>query len=314
MEKINPEVSIITVTFTGDKWPMLLQAHSIETFVEEPTTHYVIIEDFHGNVTTALEWLCLLQPIYKKHKLVLIDKNSAPELYLEWDKGMVSGWDQQQYLKLKVHEIINTEYYLTLDSKNFFIRPTKLSEFYGNEGTDTIMPIDEVPIHPSLSYWYPWMRLVEEHTNFKRPEVFWFAGTPFNFKKTVVEEIFKYDVEAMFIKALDSAFYYPNDTENDIRISEYILYAYFSQAERKQTQWCRGYSWAQSYIAGMNEELESLFKDRTDGLAKPIFTLHRDRLYSVPLRKDIIDYLIFCGLDPAYVIPAVLLDRKSQGH
>lgn len=308
MEKINPQVSIVTVTYTGDKWAMLLQAHSIEQFIEEPTTHYVIIEDQTGATTSTLEWLCLLQPIYKKHKLVLLDKNSAPELYLEWDKGIVGGWDQQQYLKLKIHELIDTEYYLTLDSKNFFIKPTSLSEFYGNEGCDTLMPVDEVPLHPSLPYWYPWMNLVEKRTDFKRPDIFWFAGTPFNFKTATVKEIFKYDVESMFIEALDSTFFNPNNSEKVVRISEYMLYAYFSQGERKDLQWTRGYNPTTS------GELESLYMDRANNLSRPMFTLHRDRLHNIQGRKDVIDFLIFCGLNPAYVTPAVLLDRKSQGH
>jgi hypothetical protein len=311
MEKIkeSPSVSFVTVTFTGDKWPMLLQAHSIEKFVKEPTTHYVIIEDQSGVKTRILEWLCLLQPIYKKHRLVLLDQSSAPELFLEWDKGIVGGWIQQQYIKLKMHELINTDYYLTLDSKNFFIRPTSLSEFYGKEGCDTIMPVDDVPQHPSLYYWVPWMELIEKHTKKSRPSEFWFAGTPFSLKTEIVKDFFNdYDIDSMFTEAMDTT-HYNSDIDKHVRISEYILYAYFTDAVRDvDIQWCCGYG------SGMSEELESLFNDRMNNKTKPVFTLHRDRLAAVQHRKEVIDYLVFCGLEPSYVIPAVMLDRKSQGH
>lgn len=311
MEEIkkNPGVSIVTVTFTGDKWTMLLQAHSIEKFVKEPTTHYVIIEDQHGKTTSTLEWLCLLQPIYKKHKLVLLDKTSAPELFFEWDKGSPAGWDQQQYIKLKIHELIHTEYYLTLDSKNFFIRPSSLTEFYGIEGCDTVMSINDIPQHPSLPYWFNWMSLIEQCTGKTRPSDFWFAGTPFNLKTSIVKEIFKHDIEGMFIKALDSCYVNPTDYENHTRISEYILYAFFTDAVRDASLY-----WSCGYGPGMSNELESLYQDRMNDGARPLFTLHRDRLASVQHRQDVINYLIFCGLDPAYVIPAIILDRKSQGH
>lgn len=306
MEKVNNP--IVTVTFTGDKWPMLLQAHSIEMFVEEPTTHYVIIEDGQGKYTSTLEWLCLLQPIYKKHKLVLMDRKSAPELFLEWDKGVVNGWSQQQYIKLKIHELINADYYLTLDSKNFFVRPTSLSEFYGYEGGDTLISMSETPPHPSLSYWETWRNVIEKHTNLSRPDVFWFAGTPFNFKKSVVEDMFEYGVEKMFIEALDTTHEFPFEHEKHVRISEYVLYGYVSKAEREELFWSCGYG------PGMSEGLKTLYDDRTNGFTRPIFTLHRDRLKDAQHRKDVIDYLIFCGLDSAYVTPAVLLDRASQGH
>lgn len=303
MEKVNNP--IVTVTYSGDKWPMILQAHSIEMFVKEPTTHYVILEDDN---TSNIEWLCLLQPIYKKHKLVLLDKKSAPELYLEWDKGEVGGWHQQQYLKLKVHELIDADYYLTLDSKNLFIRPTSLKTFYGHEGCDTLMPVDEVPHHPSLPYWKLWRNAIEKHTNLSCPDIFWFPGTPFNFKKSVIEDMFGYDVEKMFTDALDTSHDFPFDPEKHVRISEYILYGYFSSAKRENLKWCRGYTWESI------EEVESLYSDRKKGTCKPVFTLQRDKLDKLQQRKDIIDYLLFCGLDSAYVIPAVILDRASQGY
>lgn len=308
MEKVNlsPSVSIVTVTYTGDKWPMLLQAHSIEKFVKEPTTHYVIIEDQSGNTTSTLEWLCLLQPIYKKHRLVLLDKESAPELFLEWDKGTVGGWDQQQYIKLKIHELVDTQYYLTLDSKNFFMRPTSLIQFYGHEGCDTIMSLSDVPQHPSLPYWFEWMNTVEEITGKPRPENFWFAGTPFNLKTDIVKEIFNYNVEQLFLQAINNNH---DNVDKRVAISEYILYAYFSFPDKKANL-----RWSTGYGPEIRKETIDLLNGSIHCVSRPVFTLHRDRLQDIQHRNDIIQHLIACGLDSSYVIPAIILDRKSQGH
>lgn len=308
MEKINknPGVSLVTVTYTGDKWPMLLQAHSIETFVKEPTTHYVIIEDQNGAKTSTLEWLCLLQPIYKKHRLVLLDKDSAPELFLEWDKGTVGGWDQQQYIKLNIHKLINTPYYLTLDSKNFFMRHTSLMQFYGHEGCDTVMSLSDSPQHPSLPYWFEWMNIVEEFTGKSRPENFWFAGTPFNLKTSIVKEIFNYNVEQIFLQAIDTNH---NAPDKQVGISEYILYAYFSFPDKNANL-----RWATGYGPEIRKETATLLNGSMHSVIRPVFTLHRDRIQDIQYRNDIIRHLIACGLDSSYVIPAVMLDRKSQGH
>jgi hypothetical protein len=308
MEKVNlsPSVSIVTVTYTGDKWPMLLQAHSIEKFVKEPTTHYVIIEDQSGNTTSTLEWLCLLQPIYKKHRLVLLDKESAPELFLEWDKGTVGGWDQQQYIKLKIHELVDTQYYLTLDSKNFFMRPTSLIQFYGHEGCDTIMSLSDVPQHPSLPYWFEWMNTVEEITGKPRPENFWFAGTPFNLKTDIVKEIFNYNVEQLFLQAINNNH---DNVDKRVAISEYILYAYFSFPDKKANL-----CWSTGYGPEIRKETIDLLNGSIHCVSRPVFTLHRNRLQDIQHRNDIIQHLIACGLDSSYVIPAIILDRKSQGH
>ena len=46
-------MNIVTVTCTRDKFAMLLQAQSINLFVTEKITHYVIIQD---STTSYTEW------------------------------------------------------------------------------------------------------------------------------------------------------------------------------------------------------------------------------------------------------------------
>ena len=78
-------MEIVTVTYTRDKWCMVLQAHSLEKFIHKPCIHYVVIEDDSDPV----EWDDLLKNIYKKHKLVLITKDSHPQVYPQNKKWMV---------------------------------------------------------------------------------------------------------------------------------------------------------------------------------------------------------------------------------
>jgi hypothetical protein len=162
------------------------------------------------------------------------------------------------------------------------------------------------PVHESLPYWYNWMLTIEEHTCRNRPESFWFAGTPFNLKTDIVKEIFEHDIDTMFKHALDARHFNLHVPEKDIRISEYILYAYFSSAPRKEEL-----AWTCGYDESFKEKL---FADRTNDLSRPVFTLHRDRTNSVRNQQGVIDYLMFCELDSSYVVPGVILGREWQNY
>jgi len=117
-------MNFVTVTFSTDFDAMLLQASSLE-FVIDNVTHFVIIQDTKIELS---EWQSALSPYYTRHKLVLIQN----------DLVLQSGWRQQQILKLEIAKKINTENYLILDSKNFFIKPFTLTDWNVPHGNGSL--------------------------------------------------------------------------------------------------------------------------------------------------------------------------------
>ena len=114
--QVNLIMNFVTVTCSTDFDAMLLQASSLE-FVIDNITHFVIIQDSKIELE---QWQSALSPYYTRHTLVLIQN----DLVLKCD-----GWRQQQILKLEIAKKVNTESYLVLDSKNFFIKPFNLTDW-----------------------------------------------------------------------------------------------------------------------------------------------------------------------------------------
>lgn len=287
---------LVTVTYSEDKWAMALQSHSIEKHIVNPITHYVLIEDSKMDI---LEWEFLLKPIYKKHKLVLIDKNSNPELYIGFDENseeyIRSGWARQQILKLTISQKIKSDYYITLDSKNIFINSTEIKKsYFGFEGCATLLPFDidgEKDI-PGVSYWKPWVKILEKKYNLTRPEYIWFAGTPFIFKTATVMEILeKIDIENEFKITQVSSHIFP---------SEYVLYAYFSKDIKNHVNSPVSTKGA-VVLKNSEDQIKQIFYKCTNTTILTIYRRHADDT-NQNFFKDIKPYLIkYAELDPIYV-------------
>ena len=117
-------MDIITVTCVDDLKELLRQCRSINRFVSKPTTHFIIIQD---NALTFDQWYSLIGHYYTKHKLILLPNDSNLK-----DFG---GWVQSLQLKYNVAKHVTSDYYLILDSKNFFIKETNLDQWPVNEGS-----------------------------------------------------------------------------------------------------------------------------------------------------------------------------------
>lgn len=106
---------------------MLLQAESISKFLS-PCTHYVIVNE----PTPDMEFWCRwLSEYYTNHKLVLLERIPYDYHSLLVNKRCneeFTGWVIQQLQKLLIAYHLNGDY-LILDSKNFFIKQTDLSEW-----------------------------------------------------------------------------------------------------------------------------------------------------------------------------------------
>lgn len=203
---------IITVTCWRDINNMVLLSSSINLFVTNPCTHWVIVED----KTQPLEkWRELLGQYYTYHTLNLI---SANEFLKNRDYDLIGGWYKQQILKFMIAERIKDETYLILDSKNFFINSINLNDWPVEEGMDSCRGgIEEK--------WNTWISVINKKTNLPTPDYFWNPETPFKVKTSVVKQILReFPLDLML-----------NISGDCPHVSEFILYRFYSNAETKNT-------------------------------------------------------------------------------
>lgn len=265
---------IVTVTCTRDKWCMVLQAHSLEVFIKEPYIHYVIIED---DKTDIAEWERLLTPIYNNHKLVLINKDTHPNLYPTND---IHGWYRQQIIKFLVHTLINGNRYLLLDSKNIFVKTIDLAKFeYEGSGSHVSNEDDW------LQYWYPWIDYISKKLSKPIPKLFWMPMTPFVVDKSIVQTILSTcNFEKLVLDGLD----------NTLPISEFLLYAFFSNTNHPEIPTYGG-----GFHGGdLETTVEEFNRINT-------FTLGRIDLQNHTARNTIKNALCHVGLDPIIIENAV---------
>lgn len=199
--------TIVTITCERDKYQMELQALTINKYWTVPHKHYVVIEDTE-NID---EWYGLLGKYYTTHTLCILSKKTNPELF---SKTSVHGYTEQMLIKLRMANIVDTPYYLVLDSKiyfyNYFNKPLA-----GIEGSGESLDIS----NESLASFRPFILAAANYFNKKPLEAATFPATPFVFKTVNVLKMFDFDIDKLFLDFLKSG---------DFFISEFLAYAYFA--------------------------------------------------------------------------------------
>ena len=170
-------MDLVTVTCTRDKLQMLLQAESICKFVE-PTTHWVIIND---PVVSVDHWQELLSPFYTKHNLKILSPKDFPISFGD-NKG---GWSRQQTYKFCVYKFINNDY-LTLDSKNFFIKHCSTTFWNKILGSGSVTNFKNQPWTETINYY---SNFLNTNNTFDHLSIV----TPFVFHKTILDHIDNFD-------------------------------------------------------------------------------------------------------------------------
>jgi len=204
---------IVTVTCDRDRDLFFLQAQSINLYVEEPCTHWVIVESSKWSIE---RWQRELAQYYTKHTLRIINMNIDRNVDYK-----VSGRYRQQIFKFKIATMIQGSSYLILDSKNFFIKPTRLSEWPIAEGNGCLT--DE---NHQNDMWLPWINDIKRVTGFPGPFHYWITQTPFVCKTSTVKKILNImDFEAMFLDRKAGG------KTNIGSPSEFILYGFLADDE-----------------------------------------------------------------------------------
>lgn len=130
-------MDLVTIACERDIQDLLLQAHSIDKFIDKPCRHWITVED---ESLTPEEWHGLLAPYYTRHKLFLT-LSKRPDLH--FDEPFTLGYRRQQTLKLLSVSGITSEVCVVLDCKNIFVKPFTLSHWPYRNGKGKYTTLDE---------------------------------------------------------------------------------------------------------------------------------------------------------------------------
>jgi hypothetical protein len=193
-------MDLVTVTCLLDKEQMLLQAESISKFLE-PCKHWVVIND---RIQDKEYWEQALSQYYTKHELKII----TPDLEKYYDLNQYeNGWKTQQVLKYEIFKHVKDDY-LILDSKNFFIRNSKLRDWQSIAGCGF-----EENYTKKIDTWGPTIDNYSHYigSNLKYKQLA--MQTPFVFRNEVLSKIENFEE---FLKWFNS---------NEVLTSEFLFYS-----------------------------------------------------------------------------------------
>jgi hypothetical protein len=194
-------VDLVTIACKRDIQDLLLQAHSIDKFIEKPITHYVTVEDTHLSLD---QWQDILSPYYTKHTLRLNTYRRDPTLdavFADWGR-FGHGWRRQQYLKLlTTSDHVISDHALVLDSKNLFVRPTDLYSWPVKHGNGAYLTRDTIFTGTNHDIIQGWLLYFSEISGKQIPDKFGrLLETPFVFEKKIVQQMAEdFDLEALFL-------------------------------------------------------------------------------------------------------------------
>ena len=264
---------LVTITCTRDRGIQELQSYSLDLMVMDPCNHYVVVED--GKVSME-QWRTMLSPYYTRHHLHLISGSSllAPEYYVN-DSKIKNGWHRSAVLKLLIADKIQSNKYLIIDSKNFFVHKQSLNDWPLTDGNGIIERYDS----------RGWNEVDEFclKNNIPIPDAVYNSSTPFIVDTTIVKELIKFDILPLFF--------------NKLRwwSSELFLYSIFTQHAGNKLK-----SEPVPNVTFWNTERELNKETLTDVYTWPnmrTFGLHRDVLKNKTDLSDFINFLTEVGFD-----------------
>jgi len=211
------KVYLATVTCNRDFQEMLLQAESIGKFVE-PCRHIIIINEPNPNIKFWYKWLT---PYYKNHELIILPGYEDVSKTHKITGKKLMGWTTQQVQKLFIgmkHEFLDD--YILLDSKNFFVKPTKLDDFAHLIGAGGLVEIKH-PYEETNEYYAEMLGLTPFEKVF--PVI-----TPFVVKTKYLRKFWPNQVEDMMVHGV-----YTKGPKKgkEILVSEFLFYTYLVDKE-----------------------------------------------------------------------------------
>jgi hypothetical protein len=267
--------TLVTVTCSAHAPAMLMQAHSIDKFITGQCTHLVIVED---NTYSLEKWKEMLSPFYTNHTLKLFhSRNILPAM----DSNIEFGWIRQQILKFAIAPYVESDNYIILDSKNFFIKKTDVELWNLGEGCSNChCEITDV----AHLKWMPWLHHVHMFTKLDIPDTFWPPETPFNVNTKTIEKI----ISELSLVDLFKQCEHP---------SEFLLYRFYSNSPIDDPSPVCVAFWSSTPLPD-SHELDNIENTETINMLSvhPEFiNIYKDKLSSIA------DFLSKCGLQGEYI-------------
>lgn len=210
-------MDLVTVTCNRDFQYMILQAESIQKFLE-PCKHWIIVNEYEDLDIDA--WVKELDKYYTNHQYKIITPNDFKINSLPYTK-----WHAQQYYKLAISTLIDTDY-LILDTKNFFIRHCDLNQWDNTLGSGVLHKFGESDISDQwtdISLYYANKFNTTPLTHF-------LFHVPFKINISILK---KYNIENLlddlYPTELESTSYYEL-TGKRLFPSEFIFYSYLARS------------------------------------------------------------------------------------
>jgi len=134
-------VDLVCVTYEGDARLMILQMLSVDRLLDHAHVgRYVVVLNGADNHTLAEYFRAHAFPRLSgalRDKIEFVDGKAVLG-------GASAGWRDQQAIKLLIANHLTNDFYLLLDAKNHFIRPTLVSEFFlGGSPKTWLKPMPE---------------------------------------------------------------------------------------------------------------------------------------------------------------------------
>lgn len=200
-------MDLVTVTCNRDFQQMLLQAESIQKFVN-PCTHWIVVNE---KITNVEVWKSMVSKYYTRHKSVLLFPSDFKNVNLT-----DSGWHSQQYYKLKIAEML-TDDYVVLDSKNFFIDNCNIDDWRNVVGSGQKVEWSSAHSELASSNIANFLKCSHAYARIMKTDVmpnFLKYFTPFVIKRNIL-------VESKYFSELEKYLFV-----DDVLPSEFIFYSY----------------------------------------------------------------------------------------
>jgi Family of unknown function (DUF6492) len=176
---------IVTVAHLSDLNQLTFQAHSIDLFVTDPITHWVVVQD-QSNLKM---WQTAWAPFYRRHSLQILPTLLPDSHYNRKDRH---GYRRQQLLKLMASQLVSNERYMVLDSKNFFWRQQSLLDWPCLDGRPIITDVD------ATGPRQPWVDTVADYLGLKSIQHTYEVLTPFVMTTKIAKKCCEYDMDFLF--------------------------------------------------------------------------------------------------------------------
>jgi len=194
-------LELITVVFEPELPLLKIQAHSIQQYITDVERITIVVND-HSDIASMIdpqwwgEW-------HDKVRIITRDK---------WKySSRLTGWEEQQLLKLLAASEAIAPWSMVLDAKTWFKQKFNTDIFFDKQGRPRTGSVPVFPVFESSQ------KFIEKYYNISMPKVLGPAGVPFMFHSETVRGLVN-SIED-FIEFFQTNVKYPN------LITEFHLYS-----------------------------------------------------------------------------------------